>query len=686
MVKISNTKDEQDLLDFIELSAYNNATMLKAMTEAFPKPVSVVKSKLSGPTASAIADYENDLSKPFFYKGKTYNLKPGVNISELPESVDYPNLKTEAQLNAEKGVLTEDAIRRLTDAKNQNSELNKILEEKITMLNKYFQLKTITPQNQRELDIKNELRLRDNINDEIEDLMTSDTLTRAKAFKRIDEQYKPVRIQLNDDLQRQQLENAKIDQDIRENDLKKEEVIKAHGDELRENAEKIKKFQSSISLSSSGLFNPEQNEGESNEHYLERMKTEIEEARVAPEEVLIAQSELYISKKLKDKLSEVIKNISDIELVMSNIPELEIRQDIIKNWENIKDRLIKLNMVNNKLFKPQEYVEYFEAYNNRDVYGLKNIDKSIKDFGRDIKRDILSLGPGGVRVVHAPEQIIHGSLQYDIHIIDDHMDPVSKILEIKESDNSMASVDQYIYFKVSRIPLKKGTYGEQLFISNTNVDGEWNTATLTELKKTQPFISGILTKHIQTLKDNPRTLLKENLKIIKRGKQPYVIGAGIAKSPIPKIVEFGDVFILLKKLYTENILTIKNKHNKFINGFRDLLVSDIFIDIIFKLIKGGTSDNDMNKLFKKLSSDEQIAIGDLMYLAKIHKTHGEGLTKDIDDIRIDLKKKFIILEGELTAGNDNPKIKKDLFHLVHKMRQYNMISPNELNKYIIQLK
>jgi hypothetical protein len=206
---------------------------------------------------------------------------------------------------------------------------------------------------------------------------------------------------------------------------------------------------------------------------------------------------------------------------------------------------------------------------------------------------------------------------------------------------------------------------------------------------TEPIIAKILKKHKSELQENSVDFPLSYDPAVKTGTGALskavnaISGFGIAKTEAPKAVQFGEIQILYKKLHTQNMLTLKNNHNRFINGFRDVHVSDKFIEIITKLLKS----EDISKLFYKLHEQEKVILNELLYLSKLYRNYKED--DDIiktDHIKTALKDRFKLLEGELLAGNDSQNVKKELFHLAHKMQNYNMISLPELRNYIKQLK
>jgi hypothetical protein len=166
-----------------------------------------------------------------------------------------------------------------------------------------------------------------------------------------------------------------------------------------------------------------------------------------------------------------------------------------------------------------------------------------------------------------------------------------------------------------------------------------------------------------------------------KGKDRIILkGLGLKMSDnvetIPTIVNFGLVFLLLRKLYLHNILSIQNNHYKKINGFNNVKVSDTFVSIIQDILN---NNNYISKL-SHLSSNERELFDHLLYIAGLHKQLNGGSTADYNK----LKKQLEVLEGEISSGNNNVALKKQLFNLLQKMTHFKMISSHGAQKHFKQ--
>ena len=127
-------------------------------------------------------------------------------------------------------------------------------------------------------------------------------------------------------------------------------------------------------------------------------------------------------------------------------------------------------------------------------------------------------------------------------------------------------------------------------------------------------------------------------------------------------------------MYYKNILAIRQAGGQPINGYTDVKVSDNFIAIILKMLKG---DKVAKHDFNLLSEKEQMIYDNLMYMSKLYKNHHNTVDKTVQK----MKDRFAVLEGEIEAGNTNSMILKEIYELLFKMSKNNVISGVEAQRY-----
>jgi hypothetical protein len=158
----------------------------------------------------------------------------------------------------------------------------------------------------------------------------------------------------------------------------------------------------------------------------------------------------------------------------------------------------------------------------------------------------------------------------------------------------------------------------------------------------------------------------------------YGLGLHLHSDPktIPEYIDFGDKKLLLKKLFLSNILSIVNKHNKKVNGFNNVKVSDTFIEIIYDMIHNKNYQSKLNKI----NDNEKSVFDHLLKICNLHKKFNGTGAVSIDKLKKDLQ----LIEGEIQAGNNNKILQKQLYDLLQKMVHYNLISSPQSIKHFKQ--
>jgi len=151
-------------------------------------------------------------------------------------------------------------------------------------------------------------------------------------------------------------------------------------------------------------------------------------------------------------------------------------------------------------------------------------------------------------------------------------------------------------------------------------------------------------------------------------------GLGVHREKVPRHAPFGDYYVSPHNLHFKNVLSIRTRTKKPLNGFKDIRVSDTLAAIIMKILKGETVNKHDLAL---LNDNERMIYDNLIYMAKLHKTQPNTVESTVKK----LKERLAVLEGELDAGNNNPTILKELHALVHKMAKHNIISHGSATAY-----
>ena len=145
------------------------------------------------------------------------------------------------------------------------------------------------------------------------------------------------------------------------------------------------------------------------------------------------------------------------------------------------------------------------------------------------------------------------------------------------------------------------------------------------------------------------------------------IGSGIAHKALPSSFVFGKIKIDLNKLFYRNILSIKDRKGKQINGQMNKHVSDNFVEVIFKILE----NKNITKTDLKNIQGERILYDNLKVQSGIHKS--KNIPTTIEDIAPEMKYRSGLITGEIEAGNSNVALLKELKELHELVFKWNKL-------------
>ena len=187
---------------------------------------------------------------------------------------------------------------------------------------------------------------------------------------------------------------------------------------------------------------------------------------------------------------------------------------------------------------------------------------------------------------------------------------------------------------------------------------------------------------LSKVKDDIFDYLQKTHKLTSVTPKPFVdstnkviMGYGLKTESIPGICHFGKNIILLKKLYYNNILSVKNKKMHAIEYFTNVKVSDNFVDVILQMCKNSKPN------INNLTPDEKQLLDTLLHVCGI-KSSANSSKKD--DVVNELKNQLKLAEGQLRAGNNNPLVKEELKDIIKKLTLYNVVSLKNSKDYLKQ--
>ena len=155
------------------------------------------------------------------------------------------------------------------------------------------------------------------------------------------------------------------------------------------------------------------------------------------------------------------------------------------------------------------------------------------------------------------------------------------------------------------------------------------------------------------------------------------IGAGLKRDK-PKITPFGRLMIHTQRLFYDNLLIITSKTGTSITGLKKQKVSNAFVELMLKVLKGGSPTlKDIHAL-----SDHEKKLYDLL-------VYSSGLSKVVEPVgsgvKEHLRKRLELIEGEIEAGNTNHALVSEARQVLHSMAQMGMISRPNAVKHLKQL-
>lgn len=475
----------------------------------------------------------------------------------------------------------------------------------------------------------------------------------------------------------------KIISSIEKNIIDNKNLIIQHNKVVNDNLQKYR--ENFLTQNQNRMVVEEQRPNETPEEYLQRMKdmqTEQFDMNLYQEKANLHQINM-----LKKNLRQIFSNDAMIENIIKSFKE-EQRFIINKHFPEIREYIL-------------------------ETYGKNNTNLSLEDIVEVITSHLEQILNPPVEYNVAEDEIgaaappAASSIKVlDSDVIDASGNPVPTDFKFGTDKNSLYIENDkdgsHVYFKIAETPDKKEIL---LYSTDTNEAGKFrqvmeragsgksNDDVLRNiianlklddyaknkiLNKKSSKLGDLITELKSTYKLEP---LKKGLQVKKlntlTGSKKYKrYGAGI-KDPeqeLPEYAYFGEIVIMLSKLYYNNILSVKMKSGRAIDGFRNAKVSNFFVDIIMDMY----ANKNVSNLIKDLSVDEKNLMNSLLFQAKLHKKY----TTSTNETLSQLKEKHKVIEGEILAGNDNPKLLKELKDVLMKLYHFKAISIPAINKYL----
>ena len=436
------------------------------------------------------------------------------------------------------------------------------------------------------------------------------------------------------------LEEIKADVDEYDEELP-ENLAKIKGMQERNKA-KVRAYEENL-RTLNRTFNLTQEQGESDEDYLARIKVQTE--AVADPSLVVDRFNLYEARIFKENLRELIRDNATVEYAYNalfqeddgSIPELN------KIFTLVKSRYLKL--YGTVQLKDEALVKFLKKMMEDPVETV--IQQELQGETADMSSKYNALLKRGR---FTKKQLIE-AIQ---NIIDYRDEPVQVMVKGKQAVLSMGARGGLSY-----------TYnGKVKVIANAEKDVliAFFVLLMESVKVKDPALYG---------------RLNEQLNVRTNTEYGEGIHGGI-KEKLPKFCRLGKCDVNLHKLFYKNVLSITHNGYK-LQGAKNTPVSDEFVKLVMDLCKGVyPSTKDLNKL----SPMEMQTFDSLLYLAGLHKRVENTADKTIPK----LKKRIELIGGEIQAGNTNTLLKDELRDIVYKLYHMNEITQNAASDYLKQFK
>ena len=487
----------------------------------------------------------------------------------------------------------------------------------------------------------------------------------------------------------------------------------------KQNKEKIRVATETAKMYNAELNLESQGPNESNEEYADRI-TNLR--NIVQPEIIKDDAEILVMKKFTDNMMQIIRNKAIITQILQ---QLGIPQafEFNKIFPAFKKQFLEIYGYNNTALDDGLITDAIrstldkgitvENYKNdqklakeiQDNFAKagKYFDKTVESFkGKpDVepiekkRRKLLARKKGAPEPEpEEPEEVV-----VPVGPASEVVAPVGPVSEVYDAqgvvnDRYTAIVisdnGEALFFIKYRPPKPRGGRQSEPIImaSETNLKDSFKKLTAKELTKVINFLNMSGDQIMQSINSQNPEIITEGAHYKSTKKAGFaepstsskdIEGWGIKSENIPETATLGKIRIKPRKLYYDNILSLKDHRGGNIKAVPNITVSDMFSKLMFKILKSkAVSDAEI----KELNTAEQNLYNLIIRIAELHKLLPNTSINTIDG----LKKHLALIEGEIEAGNNNPKLLKDAKSIVKRLYSFAVITPKEANNYIEQLK
>jgi hypothetical protein len=459
-------------------------------------------------------------------------------------------------------------------------------------------------------------------------------------------------------------QEIKGDSDLKEQNKLIEEQNKNQEISInKSNKYKLATFNEEMKMLNKGIFNVERLPDETDDDYRDRLtqSAEILVPMEKEEEMKVLTRQLF-----RKNLKTIIKNPVIIDSVANGVDEdidhVDNKLELNKVWKSFSELFKKRYGVFNALIDASDILSFMKQFLNNEFLQTTKAE-SFESKSKETKQNMLE-----------------GNANGDVYIF-------NKIDEspvyLKASQDSPNSFILYYSFDDFDYNLLMPASFQDIELNCGLSPDDFKRQFRTKVPKT--IARYLLTKYnIRNSSNIPVRMMTFK----KRKPQPQEleepdepteksIGKGL-KLNIDKVVHLGKCILNLQKLYYNNILSITDSSGGKVPGIQNKRVSDLFASLLMKIINNeSVSISEINML----SKDEKILYNLLIY----HCGLAKKVNNDKDSTISELKKELKLLEGEISAGNNNPSLKKRLYNVCYSLKNLGVLSSvSQIKQYLAQ--
>ena len=400
----------------------------------------------------------------------------------------------------------------------------------------------------------------------------------------------------------------------------------------KKNETNLKKYMEELNLENQGKLKAlDQGPNESYDEFVQRVRETIDNRNKST--IRKDLDELNNVKKLKEKLSSIIKSKTVIENVLKKLDPKDVNE-LLKKWTKFKSAYQKEYSFESKVSE-QEVLSIYDSYEDPITVNILKEEKEV----------------------------------------------VTSLTFIDRKNNTVLAktLNGNLFFKLGK---------DLVLYSKTGVTGSFRSINFQQ-PGAKHYVETVLGDK-QSKKDLIAFFEDSGLKREKANQDldyqernfNTVFGMGLTKQIVDNFI-LGKVMIKLDKLYSKNTLVVLRNSNIYskIPGFPNATVSDDFVKLILAIY----NDEDINSYFSKLKQTEKDLYIQLLYIAGLQNSSIKGDGLNSADVVEKVKERLNLVEAEIEAGNNGREIRLELKNLLDQLVNLRAIPFAKAKKHYNQI-